>query len=74
MKKQRISFFTAVLSFQVFLILYGLLSSRESQKVTEVPVIQYKETYVKPKDFYDDSTLTEEKKFYYDHLYNTTSQ
>lgn len=64
----------AVLITVLFWNQYSKHKESHSIKVNVVPVVKSKAYITKPKDFYDDSCITEEKKFYYEHLYNTTEE
>lgn len=64
----------AIILLVVVLFVHNYPTYKEPRSVTVVPTVDYETTYAEPKDFYDDSCITEEKKFYYEHLYNTTEE
>ena len=64
----------AVLITVLLWIQYSNHKEPHSITVNVVPVVESKDSITKPTDFYDDTLLSEEKKFYYDHLYNTTEE
>lgn len=53
---------------------YSEHKEEHSITVNVAPVAESKAPITKPTDFYDDTLLSAEKKFYYDHLYNTTEE